>query len=156
MVMAAVSLGVASRSARPCSDDGNSNFPDLVLDPNIAPKQVLLALPHAGPSLVGHMVEERDKRPFMSVEDARRRVIGLGPSTLAKLAPYLRFQTATGSDPDQHSVIVDRKAVVAPQRVARRAKARVNRERPSSSPTRLTSLDSGTHSSQKFEIIYHD
>ncbi len=156
LMTAAVSLGAASRSTRPCSDEESSSFPDLVLDPNTAPQQVLLALPHAGPTLVGHVVEERDKRPFVSVEDARRRVIGLGPSTLAKLAPYLRFQTARGPDPDQDSSIVDREAVVAPQRVARRAKARVNRERPSSSATRLTSLDSKTHSFPTFEIIHHD
>ena len=56
-------LGLVSpvdRHGRPRTEE-SSSFPDLVLDPNTAPEQVLMALPHAGPTLVGHLVEARDR-----------------------------------------------------------------------------------------------
>jgi competence protein ComEA len=146
IIAAALWLGVASRSERSSSDGGSASIPDLVLDPNTAPRQVLMALPHAGPTLVGRLVDAREARPFASVEDARQRVIGLGPSTLAKLAPHLRFQTASGPDPDEDANTLDRQVVVAKKHVARRAKARP--KRVTSLATQLTSLDSKTDSFQ--------
>jgi competence protein ComEA len=67
--------------------------PDLVIDPNTAPAGVLEALPHLGPGLVARLIAEREVRPFRSAADLRRRVRGLGPATLAGLAPHLRFET---------------------------------------------------------------
>ncbi len=80
-----------------CRDGGSSSTkalaaaPNLVLDPNSAPPQVLEALPTLGPTLVGRWVAARGERPFSSLADARRRVRGLGPASLAQIAPYLRF-----------------------------------------------------------------
>jgi competence protein ComEA len=143
MIMtAALSLGVASRSVRSSSGGGSARLPELVLDPNTAPKQVLMALPHAGPTLVARLVEAREARPFASAEDARHRVIGLGPTTVAKLAPHLRFHTASGPVRHDDANTLDWQAVVAKKPVARRAKARL--KKVTSLPTRLTSLDTKT------------
>jgi hypothetical protein len=65
--------------------------PSLVVDVNTAPASVLGALPHVGPSLVNKLVEQREIRPFESIDDLRRRVRGFGPSTIARLAPHLRI-----------------------------------------------------------------
>jgi competence protein ComEA len=65
---------------------------NLVLDANTAPPQVLSALPTLGPTLVGRWAAARAERPISSLDDARRRVRGLGPASLARLAPYLRFK----------------------------------------------------------------
>jgi competence protein ComEA len=81
-----------------CRDAGSSSkkvfavAPNLVLDPNSAPPQVLEALPTLGPTLVGRWVAARAERPISSLADARRRVRGLGPASLAQIAPYLRFE----------------------------------------------------------------
>ena len=72
--------------------------PTLRLDPNTAPPQVLGALPHLGPSLVRQLVHARELRPLSSLEDAGRRVRGLGPATRAALAPYLIFRDAAPLD----------------------------------------------------------
>jgi competence protein ComEA len=73
--------------------------PRLVVDPNTAPPEVLAALPHVGPSLVRKLVEQRELRPFASMEDMRRRVRGFGPVTLARLAPHLRIRPPEGQRP---------------------------------------------------------
>src|SRR5271166_4011956 len=74
--------------------------PVLVVDPNTAPSSVLEALPHVGPSLVKQLIEQREIRPFGSTEDLRRRVRGLGPVTMARLAPHLRIKASSESSPD--------------------------------------------------------
>ncbi len=61
----------------------------LVVDPNVAPLEVLLALPSVGPVLAGKIVTERERRPFESLEDLDRRVDGVGPATMAALSPHL-------------------------------------------------------------------
>jgi competence protein ComEA len=66
--------------------------PNLVLDPNRAPVEVLEALPAVGPAMASRWAAARNLRPFASLEDARRRVRGLGPATLARLAPHVRFE----------------------------------------------------------------
>jgi len=81
-----------------CQDAGSASrrafavTPNLVLDPNSAPPQVLEALPTLGPALVRRWVAARAERPISSLADARRRVRGLGPASLAQIAPYLRFE----------------------------------------------------------------
>jgi hypothetical protein len=67
--------------------------PELVVDPNTAPPGVLETLPHVGRTLVRQLVAAREVRPLSSLDDARSRVRGLGPATLAQIAPYLRFAT---------------------------------------------------------------
>src|SRR5271166_1643478 len=74
--------------------------PVLVIDPNTAPPSVLEALPHMGPSLVKQLIEQREIRPFRSISDLRRRVRGLGPATLARLAPHLRIAASIDSFAD--------------------------------------------------------
>jgi DNA uptake protein ComE-like DNA-binding protein len=69
----------------------------LLVDPNTAPAHVLEALPHVGPSLVNQIIQQRSRQSFKSFQDMRRRVRGLGPATLARLAPYLRLKTNDGS-----------------------------------------------------------
>lgn len=65
--------------------------PPLVVDPNTAPPQVLLALPRLGPSLVGRIVAAREEAPFRSIDDLDARVRGLGPATIKALRPHLRI-----------------------------------------------------------------
>jgi competence protein ComEA len=75
--------------------------PVLVVDPNSAPPAVLGALPHVGGALVKKIVEQREIRPFQSLGDLRHRVRGLGPATLARLAPHLRIGPSGQPDPSQ-------------------------------------------------------
>ena len=67
--------------------------PVLLVDPNTAPASVLEALPHVGPSLARRLIEQREIRPFESIEELRLRVRGLGPATMARLAPHLRIKS---------------------------------------------------------------
>jgi competence protein ComEA len=74
--------------------------PVLVVDPNTVPPGVLGALPHVGPALVKRLVEQREIRPFDSTADLRRRVRGLGPATLARLAPHLWIKPRPEQTPE--------------------------------------------------------
>ena len=69
--------------------------PDLLLDLNTVPARVLETLPHVGQSLVRQVVAARELRPLVSLDDAGSRVRGLGPVTLAQIAPYLRFEASS-------------------------------------------------------------
>ncbi len=80
------------------SGDAFTVAPTLVVDANTAPARVLTALPHVGPHSCGAWVAARADRLFSSPEDAQSRVRGLGPATLAQIAPYLRFEPSTQSD----------------------------------------------------------
>src|SRR5262245_43038048 len=64
---------------------------DLVLDVNKASPQALASLPHIGPTLARRIADARADGPFRSREDLRARVRGIGPATLAQIAPYLRI-----------------------------------------------------------------
>jgi len=86
-----VALRVASESLGMSSHRTCRVVPVLVIDPNTAPASVLEALPHVGPSLVKQLIEQRERHPFESIEDMRRRVRGLGPVMMARLAPHLRI-----------------------------------------------------------------
>jgi DNA uptake protein ComE-like DNA-binding protein len=74
--------------------------PNLVLDGNSAPPQVMQALPTFGPAMVRRWVAARTERPFSSLDDARRRVRGLGPASVPQIAPYLRFESSSVSPSD--------------------------------------------------------
>jgi hypothetical protein len=95
-IVGALGLAVASRSV-PRSSEGIVEAPVLSLDVNTVPPQVLEILPHVGQTLVRQLVAAREVRPLASLDDAGGRVRGLGPVTLAQIAPYLRFQTSSQS-----------------------------------------------------------
>ncbi len=102
VLISGVALRVASDSLGTGRQRTCRVVPVLVIDPNTAPASVLEALPHVGPSLVKQFMEQREIRPFGSTADLRRRVRGLGPVTLARLAPHLRIAASSDSfaDPD--------------------------------------------------------
>jgi competence protein ComEA len=77
--------------------------PELVVDLNTAPAEVFSALPGIGPKLAAQIVAARREAPFASLDDLDRRIRGIGPATLARLAPHLRIESvrvAQGSSPD--------------------------------------------------------
>jgi competence protein ComEA len=86
----ALGLLVASRSAAPT--DQPAPMPDLVVDPNTAPPEVLGALPKVGPVLLRHLLAARAERPFHSLDDMDHRVRRVGPATLTALRPHLRIE----------------------------------------------------------------
>ncbi len=65
----------------------------LRVDPNLAPRQVLVALPGLGPARVAAIGTARGSSPFRSLDDLDRRVKGIGPATAASLEPHLRFRS---------------------------------------------------------------
>src|SRR5512135_1697695 len=68
----ALGLLAVSHSAAPA--DPAAPAPDLVVDPNTAPPEVLGALPKVGPVLLRHLLAARAERPFRSLDDMDRRV----------------------------------------------------------------------------------
>jgi competence protein ComEA len=87
----ALALALALARATPPGRPGPAGDPALVVDPNTAPPEVLLALPRLGPVLVGRIVAERERAPFRSLYDLDARVNGVGPATVAAVRPFLRF-----------------------------------------------------------------
>jgi competence protein ComEA len=75
--------------------------PELVVDPNTAPPEVLMALPRLGPVLAGRIVAARREAPFSSLDDLDARVRGIGPATLAALKPYLRIEPVPGASEER-------------------------------------------------------
>lgn len=61
------------------------------VDPNQASEEELCALPAIGPVLAKRIMEARKAQPFSRAEDLRR-VSGIGPKTLEKIRPHLRFE----------------------------------------------------------------
>ena len=99
VVAIAIAIGLMTmcRERRAFSDTTVAVAPNLVVDANSAPPQVLEALPTLGPTLVSRWVAARAQQPITSLADARRRVRGLGPASVAQIAPYLRFERVAGS-----------------------------------------------------------
>jgi DNA uptake protein ComE-like DNA-binding protein len=91
VIASALSLVWASHSV-PESGEAIAQVPDFTLDLNTAPPSVLGMLPHVGPALTRQIVAARELGPLTSLEDVRSRVRGFGPSTLAQIAPYVRFE----------------------------------------------------------------
>ena len=60
----------------------------LPIDPNRADAATLESLPGIGPVRARAILDERGRRPFESVA-ALERVKGIGPVTLARIAPWL-------------------------------------------------------------------
>jgi competence protein ComEA len=60
------------------------------IDVNQANTEELQSLPGVGPKMAQRIIDERSKRPFISVDDLRR-VSGIGPKTLEKLRPFVKL-----------------------------------------------------------------
>lgn len=95
-VVGAISLLISA----PRGEDAPAPLPPLIVDPNTAPAQVLMALPRLGPSLVGRIVAARAQAPFRSIDDLEARVRGLGPATIKALRPHLRIDPINDQDAD--------------------------------------------------------
>jgi competence protein ComEA len=96
-VVIVAALGLAGASRGVSSTPGSPVIvPNLILDPNTAPARILTVLPHFGPTLARRLVEARSEQPFSSLDDLRARVRGIGPVTLARIAPYLRIPPPSG------------------------------------------------------------
>jgi DNA uptake protein ComE-like DNA-binding protein len=65
--------------------------PELLLDPNTAPPEVLTVLPRMGPALLARFIKARQERAFDSLDDIDHRVRGVGPRTIDNWQPYLRI-----------------------------------------------------------------
>jgi hypothetical protein len=107
--------------------------PDLVLDVNSAPLRALAALPHLGPTLARRLDEARAERPFSSLDEIKARVRGIGPVTLARIAPHLRIENQPVSrvSPGNLAIARSDRPVETP-RAPRRRVARARR--PGSTP----------------------
>jgi competence ComEA-like helix-hairpin-helix protein len=69
------------------------------LDPDHATAAELDRLPGVGPGIAAAMVREREAHgPYRSAENLTR-VRGIGPATLEKLLPHLRFESSPGKGP---------------------------------------------------------
>jgi competence protein ComEA len=72
--------------------------PDVTIDVNRASLADLQRLPGIGPTLAQRIVAEREKKPFLKLEDLRR-VTGIGVKTLEKLRPRVSVgDVAQGED----------------------------------------------------------
>jgi competence protein ComEA len=68
------------------------------LDVNSASAAELEALPGIGAAKAAAIVEERQVRPFASIEDLER-VRGIGPALVAELRPHITVSPAAASKP---------------------------------------------------------
>ena len=123
---------------------------DLVLDPNTASPQALEALPHVGPTLARRIAEARADGPFRSLDDVRARVRGIGPVTLARIAPYLKIASPPESGPMFNAeaiAIVDAGASSGPPSGRASRKPPRSRTRKSKSSAVALAVKSGAEAS---------
>jgi Helix-hairpin-helix motif len=144
VIIAALGLAIASRDVRSPSEP-IVVAPELVLDPNTAKPEALAALPHFGPTLARRLVEARAERPFASLDDVRDRVRGVGPVTLARIAPHLRIESAIGSVPENLASTGGGQPAGKPRASRRRT---IRRERPESATLqpRLAAIEAESRS----------
>jgi hypothetical protein len=138
VIASALGLGLAGETL-PGPDQNIVPAPDLRLDVNTVPAQVLETLPHVGQSLVRQLVAARDMRPFASLDDAGSRVRGLGPATLAQIAPYLRFETSAQPDVDVADITWVDHRPAKPKPKARKTTARPRKQKLTPPAPRLVS-----------------
>lgn len=86
----AIGSGLALAVLAPSRRVEPARLPTLVLDLNAAPVETLSALPGVGPALAAEIAARRAEAPFVDLPDLARRARGVGPATLARLAPHLR------------------------------------------------------------------
>jgi competence protein ComEA len=157
VILAAMGLALASRGVQSSSGEAFARAPELVIDPNTAPARVLTALPHLGPTLVGHWVAARDAGPFSSLADAQRRVRGLGPATLAQIAPYLRFEPSSQSGAEDLADSHFARPVGKPRSTPRKpTRSRTTRPTPKSSRPRLVARSPELEVWQQVAVAQHD
>jgi competence protein ComEA len=145
-------LATASGGGRPSEGVAIVAAPTLRLDANSAPPQVLGALPHLGPALVRQFVRARESRPLESLEDAGRRVRGLGPGTRAQLAPHLRFEPVARGGLGHAEGL----ARVAQPRVRRRMTAPLAKQLPASRDRRLAGGFRAAETTSEISLAQHD
>src|SRR5262249_56612457 len=73
VLIAALTLALASPGVDTAPGDPTVAAPRLQLDPNTAPPEVLGALPQVGPTMVHYLIQARPVGPFTSLQDVRRR-----------------------------------------------------------------------------------
>jgi competence protein ComEA len=142
----ALGLGSASRDVRPSSEPV-AKPPELVLDPNTAPLRALAALPHIGPALASRLDEARNERPFSSLEDLKDRVRGVGPVTLARIAPYLQIDVKPDSNPESLLASRGRQPARKPK-ASRRKTIRPVEPDPAAGSSRLAAIEASPHASR--------
>ncbi|MDR3619847.1 MAG: helix-hairpin-helix domain-containing protein [Paludisphaera borealis] len=91
-LLSGLAMLAVGRGARSESEGAVRHAPELVVDLNSAPVEVFSALPGIGPKLAAQIVEARRESPFVSLDDLDRRTRGIGPATVARLAPHLRIE----------------------------------------------------------------
>jgi competence protein ComEA len=109
-LLAGLALLTIERGARSESEGAVRLAPDLIVDLNSAPAEVFSALPGIGPKLAAQIVEARRESPFVSLDDLDRRTRGIGPATVARLAPHLRIEPAAERAEAPHSSVASRVA----------------------------------------------
>jgi competence protein ComEA len=70
--------------------------PELRIDPNVASRSELMLLPRIGPALADYIIEYRESRaPEIAFRRAEEldNVYRIGPATVEKLRPHLRFNS---------------------------------------------------------------
>ena len=87
------------------------------------------------------LVAARDVRPLASLDDAGSRVRGLGPATLARIAPYLRFEPSAQMGLEALENPPDDRPTVKP-RASRRKTTRSRKPKSAPLQPRLASLPS--------------
>jgi competence ComEA-like helix-hairpin-helix protein len=76
----------------PLDPDPPPSSGSALIDPNRAGLEALLDLPGVGPVLGRRILEDRERNgPYRRAEDLLR-VAGIGPATLERLRPHLRFE----------------------------------------------------------------
>ncbi len=63
-------------------DNSPTTLEPTLIDPNVAPRALLLTLPQLGPTALARLLAERDRAPFASLQDIDRRVARVGPVTI--------------------------------------------------------------------------
>ena len=119
VITAALSLAVASHSV-PETGAEIVKAPDLLLDLNTVPARVLETLPHVGQTLVRQVVAARERGPIVSLDDAGSRVRGLGPVTLAQIAPYLRFERSAQQQLEDSEHAFEDRPAAKPQSIGKK------------------------------------
>jgi competence ComEA-like helix-hairpin-helix protein len=88
-----VALEEASRAARPPPRAGPPSSP---IDPNTATASELQRLPGVGPAMALRIIEERERAPFICLEDMLR-VRGIGEGVLGKIRDHVGLASGAGA-----------------------------------------------------------